>query len=101
MKKHAELCPVCKGSGKYKDYSYSNYSANIYIEKVCHGCGGIGWVSVIDEETLEDTLNINSTIIFSDTETDMNRYYEEFCKDKGIDYEDFNSSNDNHIPHID
>ena len=29
----ADLCPVCKGSGKYK-------------KKGCHGCLGKGWVTV-------------------------------------------------------
>jgi len=29
----AVICPVCKGSGKYK-------------KKECHGCDGKGWVSV-------------------------------------------------------
>jgi len=31
--RHAELCPVCSGSGKYK-------------KKKCHGCGGKGWIEV-------------------------------------------------------
>jgi hypothetical protein len=31
---HAEICPVCKGSGK----------ATPTI--ACHGCGGTGWVTV-------------------------------------------------------
>ena len=30
---HAETCPVCKGSGKYK-------------KNKCHGCSGLGWVTV-------------------------------------------------------
>jgi len=30
----AVICPVCEGSGKYKD-------------KKCHGCDGKGWVSVM------------------------------------------------------
>lgn len=32
----AEICPVCKGAGKYKEYS--NYSSYTYIKKTCHGC---------------------------------------------------------------
>jgi hypothetical protein len=31
--KHAEICPVCKGTGKYK-------------RKKCHGCNGKGWVEI-------------------------------------------------------
>lgn len=30
---HAEICPVCKGSGKYEN-------------NPCHGCNGKGWVEV-------------------------------------------------------
>jgi len=30
---HAEICPVCKGTGKYE-------------EKLCHGCGGKGWIEI-------------------------------------------------------
>ncbi len=32
----AVLCPVCKGSGKYKD-------------ERCHGCYGRGWVQVAED----------------------------------------------------
>ena len=32
---HAEKCPVCEGSGEYK-------------EKECHGCNGKGWIEVSD-----------------------------------------------------
>lgn len=46
MSTHAELCPVCHGTGKYKDYSYSNYGSNIFIENTCHGCNGKGWVTI-------------------------------------------------------
>ncbi len=31
---HAEICPVCKGTGRKLD------------QGVCHGCGGSGWVTV-------------------------------------------------------
>lgn len=33
MGEHAEICPVCSGSGKYKNMK-------------CHGCDGRGWVKV-------------------------------------------------------
>ncbi len=35
---HAEVCPVCKGTGKY-----------IEAIPVCHGCEGKGWITVRDE----------------------------------------------------
>ena len=45
---HSELCPVCKGSGKtYTSQSPDSTSAYGYYT-VCHGCGGIGWVTVED-----------------------------------------------------
>lgn len=43
---HAELCPVCKGSGKYKKYFTTFSTGAIYTEMTCHGCGGKGWVVV-------------------------------------------------------
>lgn len=45
----AEICPVCKGIGKYVEYL--NYYINTapYTEKTCHGCNGRGWVSVPEE----------------------------------------------------
>ena len=36
----AQICPVCRGSGKYKD------SKN--VEQICHGCNGKGWILVPD-----------------------------------------------------
>lgn len=31
---HAELCPVCNGTGKYE-------------KNECHGCNGKGWIIVV------------------------------------------------------
>lgn len=39
---HAELCPVCRGSGRWWDPLTNEM-------KVCHGCGGLGWVVVPNE----------------------------------------------------
>ena len=39
---HAESCPVCHGSGKI-DQNDSTAST-----KPCHGCHGLGWVTVHD-----------------------------------------------------
>jgi hypothetical protein len=41
--KHAELCPVCKGSGRIVTVSES---ANKNPSEQCHGCEGKGWVEV-------------------------------------------------------
>jgi len=45
---HAELCPVCEGAG-----SVPNDCCNINYftlrTRICHGCGGCGWVVVPGE----------------------------------------------------
>lgn len=45
---HAEICPVCKGSGKLKNYpDLDQPSTTVPAPDVtCHGCGGCGWVTV-------------------------------------------------------
>lgn len=43
---HAERCPVCNGTGKLQNWSYSTSSAS--LSTTCHGCGGKGWVTVGD-----------------------------------------------------
>lgn len=47
----AQRCPVCFGRGKLKE-SYPGYTS-VQLEKVCHGCGGKGWVEVKAEEVEE------------------------------------------------
>ena len=42
---HAEICPVCKGSGKYKQYG-ERLSTISYYETTCNGCNGKGWVII-------------------------------------------------------
>lgn len=44
---HSELCPVCKGSGKIIKDNPSTTS-NIPSTEICHGCNGLGWVTVQD-----------------------------------------------------
>ena len=39
---HAEVCPVCKGSGRIGCDSTSPAQA-------CHGCNGLGWVTIGEE----------------------------------------------------
>lgn len=52
---HAEVCPVCEGTGKVKEYNkyfspfgFEHSTGLSYIEKTCHGCQGKGWVNVTD-----------------------------------------------------
>ena len=42
VQNHAEICPVCAGTGKYKETYNMNYTNATYIEKTCHGCQGKG-----------------------------------------------------------
>jgi len=44
---HAEICPICKGEGKLQlgTLPSTTYTVNT---KICHGCGGKGWVEVED-----------------------------------------------------
>ncbi|MCP3685419.1 MAG: hypothetical protein GY861_22435 [bacterium] len=49
---HAEVCPVCNGTGKVKDntFRYSGSSTTVPTEYICHGCNGKGWVEVNDRQ---------------------------------------------------
>jgi len=45
VRSHAEICPVCGGSGKV--IPKINYMPSAVPQPVtCHGCGGLGWVTV-------------------------------------------------------
>ena len=44
---HAELCPVCGGTGKIKSPTFI-----LGKNKTCHGCGGSGWVEVRNDHPL-------------------------------------------------
>ena len=56
---HAELCPVCKGVGElvtnYVGYTMA-YTSN---SKICHGCGGYGWV-IVPDNSIEGEENNGS-----------------------------------------
>lgn len=41
---HAEICPVCEGKGKVYDVWEPGGTAP--PTHTCHGCGGLGWVTV-------------------------------------------------------
>jgi DnaJ-class molecular chaperone len=45
--RHAEVCPVCKGSGKVKG-SVGGVGQQFTV--FCHGCDGRGWVQVGGEQ---------------------------------------------------
>lgn len=47
---HAEKCPVCKGAGKLPRAPTTSSMTDIVD---CHGCRGIGWVTVSDDSGKE------------------------------------------------
>jgi hypothetical protein len=53
---HAEVCPICYGKGWVALDGTENLTCPSH--KTCHGCGGMGWVTVgadaIFPETRED-----------------------------------------------
>lgn len=44
---HAETCPLCGGTGNKNGAPVDN---PIGTNETCGGCGGLGWVSVQDNE---------------------------------------------------
>lgn len=61
VENHAEICPVCGGSGKYKETYNMNYTNATYIEKTCHGCEGKGWVIVPQTKDIQWSSYSSST----------------------------------------
>lgn len=47
MTSHAEVCPVCSGTGKKIQTSLTTTSAAPIFDN-CHGCSGYGWVTVCE-----------------------------------------------------
>jgi DnaJ-class molecular chaperone len=48
---HAEVCPICHGTGKItKNFDGNGYipTGQETITQFCHGCSGKGWVTVRD-----------------------------------------------------
>ena len=43
---HAEKCPVCNGSGKISDPLNPDLTSANPIPRNCHGCMGLGWVTI-------------------------------------------------------
>jgi len=43
---HAEICPICNGKGVIEEEIGSTGEKTI---KICHGCGGRGWIEVRDD----------------------------------------------------
>lgn len=40
--KHSEICPVCKGTGIYKEYYDYVNTTGAFSQRTCHGCLGKG-----------------------------------------------------------
>jgi len=54
---HAEICPVCQGSG---NQTIKELERN--IEVICNGCTGKGWIEVSDDNTQENNKNVDSLL---------------------------------------
>jgi len=101
MKRHAELCPVCKGSGKYRSSMDCNHTSITYTECTCHGCGGTGWITITDDTTPEYPYpNPFNNTYYQDSGTDSCDYYIQH-KYEFPDGNNHYMSCDCHIPHID
>ena len=52
--RHAEVCPLCGGSGVAGAYGKGNRPLPVGTAcyTLCHGCNGKGWVEVEDGPTL-------------------------------------------------
>lgn len=51
MRNEAQVCPVCRGAGEVwrsDPLGSINVLGGYYV--VCHGCGGSGWVAVLQPE---------------------------------------------------
>lgn len=46
--KHSEICPVCKGTGIYKEYYDYVNTTGAFSQRTCHGCLGKGWIVIED-----------------------------------------------------
>ena len=107
MKKHAEICPVCKGKGVYIEYFDCNHTASTYTQHTCHGCSGTGWVTVTDDDT-PDIPYYNpygrTYLEKRDNSTYNNTEFCEYYMQHKIKYPDGSNhyvSCDYHIPYID
>ena len=48
----AVLCPICNGSGEVDDSTIDGPEVTTIHMKLCHGCGGKGWVEVGEDSPL-------------------------------------------------
>ena len=59
MTAHAEICPVCRGTGNVTP-TESDTTA-VPQPRTCHGCNGAGWVAVWDADM---GVRTNPTIVW-------------------------------------
>ncbi len=50
MTRQAVLCPICMGTGKYKESNSSSWTTIITYYGICHGCDGRGWVEIGEDD---------------------------------------------------
>ena len=56
---HAEVCPICGGKGTVKEDT-NPYSTACPTERICHGCGGRGWILIPDGDKTETLSTVYS-----------------------------------------
>lgn len=53
---HAEKCPICNGKGKInRNYNGGWITNSSNHLKKCHGCNGLGWITVQDQHPIFTT----------------------------------------------
>lgn len=62
---HAEICPVCKGSGIYCEYVDYVHTTGPINKRTCHGCSGKGWITVPDSTPLYRHPDLGPEIIYN------------------------------------
>ena len=45
----AVICPVCDGRGEIKEATIEGVVTTKITTRLCHGCGGKGWVAVAND----------------------------------------------------
>lgn len=94
---HAEICPVCKGTGQFREYN--DYAFYTYIQSTCHGCSGKGWITVSDSNDIPlkktATLQLNKDDYKEMNYKEFKQYYNNIMNTEHVDnliMEDYNKN---------
>lgn len=56
---HAEICPICGGRGIVEEHDPNSTE----LKRICHGCQGVGWITVSAPTPLPTSVNITTEIL--------------------------------------